>query len=124
MISIICAVAFIIVIIMSLLIIFGLPLGEFTMGGKYKVFPKNMRIFLLSQLLLQVWYLTTILQIGNHLPLWFPAGVTRVIGIVMAITLSLNVVMNFFSKSKKERYCMTPLSALTAVCFWISVIQM
>ncbi len=37
--------------------------------------------------------------------------------IVMAVYLSLNVVVNFISKSKKEKYIMTPLSLLTAICF-------
>ena len=30
----------------SVLIICGLPLGELTMGGQYKVFPKKLRIVL------------------------------------------------------------------------------
>ena len=59
---------FSIVIVLSFLIICGWPLGELTMGGQYKVFPKRLRIN---------------------------------------------------SKSKKEKYVMTPLSAISAVCFWI-----
>ena len=46
MIAIIGAVVFSIVIILSFLIICGLPLGELTMGGQYKVFPKKRRIVL------------------------------------------------------------------------------
>jgi len=42
--------------------------------------------------------------------------------IAMAVYLSLNTVMNFISKSRKERYIMTPLSAITAVCFWITAL--
>ena len=53
--SLIGACAFSVVIILSFLIILGLPLGELTMGGQYKVFPKKLRIVLVSQLLLQVW---------------------------------------------------------------------
>ena len=55
MISIIGAGAFSIVIILSILIICGLPLGELTMGGQYKVFPKKLRIVLVIQLILQVF---------------------------------------------------------------------
>ena len=40
------------------------------------------------------------------------------------IYLSLNTVMNFFSKSKKEKYIMTPLSFVTSMCFWITALQM
>ena len=41
----------------------------------------------------------------------------------MAVYLSLNTVMNFISKSKKEKYIMTPLSFIAAVCFWISAVS-
>lgn len=42
---------FSIVIVLSFLIICGLPLGELTMGGQYKVFPKKLRILLAAQLI-------------------------------------------------------------------------
>ena len=62
MISIIGAGAFSIVIILSILIICGLPLGELTMGGQYKVFPKKLRIVLVTQLILQVFFVLIILM--------------------------------------------------------------
>ena len=89
--SLIGACAFSVVIILSFLIILGLPLGELTMGG--------------------------------YLPLWFSHKTTRIILIVMAVYLSLNVLMNLASKSRKERLIMTPLSLIAAVCFWITVAQ-
>ena len=124
MISIIGAGAFSIVIILSILIICGLPLGELTMGGQYKVFPKKLRIMLVAQLLLQVFFVLIILQMGEFIPLWFSYNVTKIIGIVMAIYLSVNTVMNLISKSKKEKYIMTPLSFVTAICFWVTALQM
>lgn len=124
MISIIGAGAFSIVIILSILIICGLPLGELTMGGQYKVFPPKLRIVLVTQLILQVFFILIILQMGKYLPLWFSYHVTKIIGIVMAAYLSFNTVMNLISKSKKEKYIMTPLSFFTAICFWITALQM
>ena len=124
MISIIGAGAFSIVIILSILIICGLPLGELTMGGQYKVFPPKLRIVLVTQLILQVFFVLIILQMGEIIPLLFSYNVTKVIGIVMAVYLSLNTVMNLISKSKKEKYIMTPLSFVSAICFWITALQM
>lgn len=121
--SLIGACAFSVVIILSFLIILGLPLGELTMGGRYKVFPKKLRIVLVSQLLLQVFFVIVILQMGGYLPLWFSHKTTRIILIVMAVYLSLNVLMNLASKSRKERLIMMPLSLIAAVCFWITVAQ-
>lgn len=114
---------FTIVIILSVLIICGLPLGELTMGGKYKVYPKKLRIVLLMQLMIQIFFVIIILQMGGFLPLWFSSKVTKVICIVMAVYLSLNTIMNFMSKSKKEKCIMTPLSLVSAICFWVTALQ-
>ena len=122
MISMIGAGAFSIVIIVSILIICGLPLGELTMGGQYKVFPPKLKIVLVTQLILQLFFVIILLQMGEFIPLWFSYNVTKIIGIVMAIYLSINTVMNLISKSKKEKYIMTPLSFVTAICFWITAI--
>lgn len=121
--AIIGACAFSIVIVLSILIIIGLPLGELTMGGQYKVFPKKLRIVLFTQLFLQIFFVIIILQMGGIIPLWFSYNVTRVISICMSIYLSLNALMNLVSKSKKERYIMTPLSLIAAICFWITTLK-
>jgi hypothetical protein len=94
------------------------------MGGQYKIFPKNLRILLVSQLILQIFFVIIILQMGGFIPLWFSVKVTKIIGIVMASYLSLNTIMNAISKSKKERYIMTPLSLISAICFWITALNM
>ena len=114
---------FSIVIILSVLIICGLPLGELTIGGKYKVYPKKLRIVLLMQLMIQIFLVIIILQMGGVIPLWFSSKVTKVICIVMAVYLSLNTIMNFMSKSKKEKCIMTPLSLVSSICFWVTVLQ-
>ena len=122
MVAIIGAITFSVVIILSVLIICGLPLGELTMGGQYKVFPKKLRLVLVTQLILQIFFVIVILQMGGFFPLWFSEKVTKIICIAMAVYLSLNTVMNFVSKSKKEKCIMTPLSFVAAVCFWITAL--
>lgn len=121
--AIIGAAAFSIVILLSFLIICGLPLGELTMGGQYKVFPKKLRILLVTQLILQIFFVIIVLQMGGWMSLWFSAYVTKIICIVMAVYLSLNTLMNLVSKSKKEKYIMTPLSFISAICFWITALK-
>ncbi len=92
------------------------------MGGQYKVFPKKLRIILMIQIILQMFFIIIILQMEGYIPLWFSDNVTKIICIVMAIYLSFNTVMNFISRSKKEKYMMTPLSVISAVCFWITAL--
>ena len=119
MIAIIGAGVFSIVIVLSFLIVCGFPLGELTMGGQYKVFPKKLRIILVMQLILQIFFVVIVLQMGGLIPFWFSENATKIICIIMAVYLSFNTIMNFISKSKKEKYIMTPLSAISAVCFYI-----
>ena len=120
--AIIGAIALSIVTILSFLIFCGLPLGELTMGGQYKVFPKKLRILLVIQFILQIFFVVIILQTGGLISLWFSYNTTKIICIAMAIYLSLNTVMNMISKSKIERYVMTPLSAISAFCFWMTAL--
>ncbi len=122
MIAILGASTFSVVIILSILLICGLPLGELTMGGQYKVFPKKLRIVLVFQLALQIFFVIIILQMGGIIPLWFSKNVTKIVCIVMAVYLSLNTVMNCISRSKKEKVVMTPLSLISAICFWVTAL--
>lgn len=122
MIVIVGALLMLVVIILSILLLFGLPLGELTMGGQYRVFPKKLKMLLVTQLVLQIFFVIIILQMGGYIPLWFSYNVTRIICILMAVYLSLNTVINFISKSKKEKYIITPLSFVTAICFWITAL--
>ncbi|MBP3603404.1 MAG: hypothetical protein J6J79_04565 [Lachnospiraceae bacterium] len=122
MIAIIGAILMLVVITISILLLCGLPLGELTMGGQYRVFPKKMKMLLVTQLVLQIFFVIIILQMGGYIPLWFSYNVTQIICIIMAVYLSLNTVVNFISKSKKEKYIITPLSFVTAICFWITAL--
>ena len=123
MISILGAFLFAIVTVMTILVACGAPLGEFTMGGKYKVLPKELRIIAVISILIQVFAIIIILQAGGLLTRWFPLYATRIICIVFAAYLSLNTLMNAFSKSKKEKFFATPLSILAAICFWITAFK-
>lgn len=121
MMAIIGAAVLLVMVVLSILIICGLPLGELTMGGQYRVFPKKLRIVLITQLFFQIFFVVVLLQNGGFISLWFSAKTTKIIGIVMAVYLSLNAVMCFISKSKKEKYIITPLALVSAVCFWMTV---
>lgn len=113
-----------IVIILSILLIFGLPLGELTMGGKYKVWPKEFRIIAIGQLLVQLFAVYTLLSVGDMMPLLFTRKITKIICFVFSVFFMFNTFMNFISGSKKEKYIMTPMSAIEAICFGIAGFQM
>lgn len=124
MFAIIGAVIFLVIAIMTLLVALGFPLGAFTMGGHYTVLPPRLRIMAWVSLLIQVFAIVIVLQAGGVLPLMFSVRVTRFVCYIFAGYLTLNTVMNLFSKSKKEQFIMTPLSIIAAICFFVTAIGM
>lgn len=118
------AILFSFITILTFLVACGLPLGEFTMGGQNKILPKPFRLMAFLSLAVQIFAIIIILQSGNYITLWFSPKITKYICIFYAVYLSLNTIMNFLSNSKKEKYVMTPLSLLAAVCFGITAFRM
>lgn len=108
------------VIILSILLLCGLPLGELTMGGRYKVWPRKLRPVAASQLAVQVFALYILLSSSGTVPYFISEKVTRIICFVFTVFFLGNTVMNFFSTSKKEKYIMTPMSAASSICFLLA----
>ena len=108
------------VIILSILLLCGLPLGELTMGGRYKVWPRKLRPVAASQLAVQIFALYILLAASGTLPCFISETVTKIICFVFTVFFLGNTVMNFFSTSKKEKYIMTPMSAVSSICFLLA----
>ena len=66
MIAIIGAILMLVVITISILLLCGLPLGELTMGGQYRVFPKKMKTLLVTQLVLQIFFGHAMMVVGEY----------------------------------------------------------
>ena len=124
MLSILGATLFGVIAIMTVLVACGLPLGEFTMGGQHKILPKKFRVVAVISAAIQVFAMIIILQAGGFISLWLSFKLTKYICFFFAVYLSLNTIMNMISKSRKEKYVMTPLSFIAGICFWITAFQM
>lgn len=118
------AVLLLAVAVMEVLLIIGLPLGEFTMGGRHKVLPSMYRVFAASSIALQLFGAFIILQGGGIMVMWFTGNVTKIICFVFAGFFAVNTIMNLISPSKKEKIVMTPLAAVEACCFAITAFLM
>lgn len=116
------ALSFFSISIVYILLVFGAPLGEFAMGGKNKVMPQKMRAVCGVSVLIQWFAIAILLQTAKIIPHLFSFGVTKGICIFFAVYLSVNVMMNGFSHSNKERFVMTPLSLITAVSYWVTAL--
>ena len=124
MFSILGAVLFGVIAILTVLVACGLPLGEFTMGGQHKILPEKFRVAAVISVVIQIFAMIIILQAGGFIPLWLPFKVTKYICFFFAAYLSLNTIMNMISKSRKEKYVMTPISLIAGICFWVTAFQM
>ena len=124
MLSILGAVLFGLIATMTVLVACGLPLGEFTMGGQHKILPKKFRVVAVISVGIQIFAMIIILQAGGFISLWLSFKVTKYLCFFFATYLSLNTIMNMISKSKKEKYVMTPLSLIAGICFWTTAFQM
>ena len=124
MFSILGAVLFGVIAAMTVLVACGLPFGEFTMGGQHKILPKKFRVMAVISVAIQIFAMIIILQAGGFISLWLSFKVTKYICFFFAAYLSLNTIMNMISKSRKEKYVMTPLSFIAGICFWIKAFQM
>ena len=124
MLSILGAVLFGLIATMTILVACGLPLGEFTMGGQHKILPKKFRVVAVVSVGIQIFAMIIILQAGGFISLWLSFKVTKYLCFFFATYLSLNTIMNMISKSKKEKYVMTPFSLIVGICFWITAFQM
>lgn len=116
------SIVFFMATILYVLLALGLPYGEFAMGGKYIVMPKQMRVVCVISIIIQLLSILVLLEKGKVLFIGLPAGLVTGLCYFFAVYLTLNTLLNAFSKSKKERLAMTPLSLITAVCFWITAI--
>ena len=119
--SIIVAILFGVIAIFQVLLSLGYPLGEYAMGGYYKVLPKKLRIVGVVNALILLFMGFVFLQHANVLN-----GVnflsTNILVWVMTIYLGINTIANLISRSKKERFVMTPLSGVAFVlCIFIAL---
>ena len=124
MLSILGAVLFGVIATMTVLVICGFPLGEFTMGGQHKILPKKFRVVAVISVAIQIFAMIIILQAGGFISLSLSFKLTKYICFFFAVYLSLNTIINMISKSRKEKYVMTPLSLIAGICFWITAFQM
>lgn len=121
--SILCIILFGANLVLTFLVAIGMPLGEYTLGGKYKVLPTKLRIFSGMSLIIQLFAMIIILEVSGFVTTGIPLDIVISIAYFIATYLSTKIVSNLFSKSKKERYVMTPLSLITSICFWLTIIN-
>ncbi|WP_083391995.1 hypothetical protein [Bacillus sp. MUM 13] len=115
--------AFFAVALLYMLLALGFPFGNLAMGGKHKVMPKKMRAACAFSALVQLAAIVFLLKTGDIISADIPKNMAKGACYFFACYLLINTILNGMSKSKKEKLVMTPLSFLTAMCFFITALN-
>jgi hypothetical protein len=104
------------------LLIAGRPLGRFAWGGQHDVLPRNLRIGSAISIVLYAVFALVILEQGGVTDL-LPEVIDQIGIWVLAAYFTVGIIMNGISRSKPERYLMTPVCVVLAgLCLFLALI--
>jgi hypothetical protein len=101
--------------VFQLALVFGAPLGHFAWGGADRVLPRAKRIGSAVSILLYAAFAWVFLMKAGLVPLAPPELVVDVAAWVIVGYFALGIPLNAISRSKPERYTMTPIVAVLLV---------
>ena len=109
--------------LLQLCLTLGAPFGEYVLGGIHKVLPNRMRLvscaFFIAFILVGLVYL----QKGNIFYIGFDPMFVNGVVIGNTLFLAYAIIGNgFLTKSKKEKYLMTPLSIIQFICSLMTLV--
>ena len=103
------------------LLVAGAPLGRFAWGGQHVVLPRNLRIGSGVSVVLYAFFALLMLQSAGIVAV-FPQGFADVAIWVLTGYFALGIVLNAISRSRPERFVMTPVVLLlAAVCLLLAL---
>lgn len=96
-------------------LIFGAPIGRFAWGGQDAVLPRHLRIGSAISLLIYALFAAVLLDRAGLIDI-FPAAVSFYGAWAIPAYGVLGTGLNALSRSRPERFVMTPVALLLAVC--------
>jgi hypothetical protein len=106
----------------QILLAYGKPFGEFAWGGQHKVLPKKLRVASILSIFI---YLAIAVCLVSKSGLYqiIPKGklLDTLVWIILAYFI-LGIFLNAISPNKSERYTMTPIAIILAICVLIIAI--
>ena len=95
--------------VFQLALVLGAPLGQFAWGGADRVLPRAKRIGSVVSIVLYALFAGVFLMKAGLVPMALPEIVVDVAAWVIVGYFALGIPMNGMSRSKPERYTMTPI---------------
>ena len=101
--------------VFQIALIAGAPLGHFAWGGAHRVLPRKLRVGSLVSIVLYALIAFVLLERESVLNLLSLPAVERVAAWVVTAYFVIGIVMNAISRSRPERFVMTPVVLVLAV---------
>lgn len=101
--------------VLQLLVASGRPYGRLVWGGQHEVLPFRLRVGSVASVVLYAAFCALLLSRAGLLP-GGGSGAVAVGTWVLVGYLGLGVVVNGISRSRPERFVMTPLTLVLAAC--------
>jgi len=103
--------------LLQLSLVFGAPFGEYVLGGQRRVLPMKMRIVSCFFSLFFVIVGVSWLQVAGAIDGLLHPQFTKALLIIHTLFLAYAIIGNgLITKSKKEKYVMTPISIAGFLC--------
>lgn len=108
--------------VFQVLLILGYPLGHFAWGGQHKILPRNLRIGSITSLFIYAFIASVVLDRAGVISIYAESFI-RQSGIwILIIYFGLGILLNGISRSKAERFTMTPIvTALFLLALYIAL---
>jgi hypothetical protein len=109
--------------VLQVLVATGRPWGALVWGGQHRVLPRHLRVGSAVSPLLYAGFAALLLSRGGVLPAGGSTAV--VVGTwVLVAYLAVGVVVNAISRSRPERFVMTPLTLALVACALVVALEM
>ena len=100
----------------QLALVFGAPLGRFVWGGRSDVLPPRLRRGSIIAVVLYAAFSVILLAASGVLVIPVLGPVGGLLCWMITVYLSFGVVMNALSRSRPERFVMTPVAMILTTC--------
>lgn len=106
---------------LQMLVAFGLPLGHFVWGGQHRILPARLRVGSVISVAIYIGVAILLLSRGGVIP--GDSTFVRVAVWVLFAFFILSTIMNGISRSRPERFTMTPISIALATATLIIALE-
>jgi preprotein translocase subunit SecY len=114
--AVVATVVFAALAVLQLLVAAGKPYGRLVWGGGHRVLPAKLRIGSVIAVVLYTAFILVLLDRSGLLSVLGSGAFSVVAAWVLFAYFAIGIVVNAISRSKPERFTMTPVNAVLAAC--------